>query len=59
MKKIVIGKTNNSMFNVIDGRECFVVKSFWYNGEGWYELRDLKTDERFESPDVFWKDKTF
>lgn len=55
MKKNVIGKTDNSLFNVFKGRECVVLKSFWYNGEFWYALEDVETKERFESPDVFWK----
>ena len=55
MGKTVIGKTNNSIFDVREGRVCLVLKSFWYNGEGWYALRDTKTGEQFESPDVFWK----
>jgi hypothetical protein len=55
MKKIVIGQTNNSIFDVEKGRECIVLKSFWYNGEGWYVLKDINTNEKFESPDVFWK----
>lgn len=54
MKKIVIGNTNNSIFNVRKGRGCIVLKSFWYNGEGWYVLKDIKTKEKFESPDIFW-----
>lgn len=55
MRETVVGKTNNSIFNVGEGRECIVLKSFWYNGEGWYVLRDIETGEQFESPDVFWK----
>jgi hypothetical protein len=55
MKKIVIGQTNNSIFDVEKGRECIVLKSFWYNGESWYVLKDINTNEKFESPDVFWK----
>ena len=54
MKKIVVGKTDNSIFNVSKGQECVVLKSFWYNGEGWYLLEDLETKESFESPDVLW-----
>ena len=54
MKKIVIGKTDNSIFGVSKGQECIVLKSFWYNGEGWYLLEDKRTNKRFESPDVFW-----
>ena len=54
MKKTVTGKTDNSVFGVSKGQKCVVLKSFWYNGEGWYLLEDLKTKERFESPDVFW-----
>lgn len=55
MKKIVIGQTDNSIFDVKKGRRCVVLKSFWYNGEGWYALKDINTNEKFESPDIFWK----
>lgn len=54
MKKIVVGNTDNSIFDVKKGRKCIVLKSFWYNGEGWYVLKDIHTEEKFESPDVFW-----
>jgi hypothetical protein len=54
MKKQVVGNTDNSVFNVSKGRECVVLRSFWYNGEGWYLLEDVLTKERFESPDIFW-----
>jgi hypothetical protein len=55
MNQNVVGKTNNSLFDVFKGRKCIVLKSFWYNGEGWYTLRDVETKETFESPDVFWQ----
>ena len=54
-KKIVVGTKNNSVFDVVKGRKCVVLKSFWYNSEGWYLLEDIETKERFESPDVFWE----
>ncbi len=54
MKTIVVGNTDNTIFNVNKDKKCIVLKSFWYNGEGWYLLQDINTEERFESPDVFW-----
>lgn len=54
MKRVVIGNTDNPLLNVKIGKECAVLKSFWYNGEGWYLLKDIKTKETFTSPDVFW-----
>lgn len=57
-QKIVVGTTNNSIFNVKQGKECVYLRCTYYNGEVWYLLQDLKTNERFESPAMFWESKT-
>lgn len=53
--KIVVGTTDNPLFNVNKGKECVVIKFFWYNDEGWYKLKDVKDGKIFESPDIFWE----
>ena len=45
MKKI---KINREFNNIYTGAKITVLKSFWYNGEGWY-----KTKEFGNIPDVF------
>lgn len=56
-RKIVVGIKNSSVFSVKEGRECEVLKEEFYNGEGHYYLEDIHTGERFQSPDIFWKEK--
>ena len=55
MGNIVVGNTDNKLFDVFKGRKCKVLKSFWYNGESWYLLEDIDSKEQFESPDIFWE----
>ncbi|PLS19301.1 hypothetical protein CVD28_02490 [Bacillus sp. M6-12] len=52
---IVTGVKTSELWNVTEGQKCEVLKSFFDNGEGWYKLKDIKTGEEFESPDIFWK----
>lgn len=56
MSNKVKGTLNSAMWEVEEGKECEVLDEFFYNGEGWYKLRDIKTGKIFESPDVFWKE---
>lgn len=51
---IVIGNTNNSIFNVSCDKRCDVLKSFFYNGENWYKLKEINNDKVFNSPSIFW-----
>lgn len=53
--RVVIGKRDIVMWNVKFGKRCRVLDSYTYNGEGWYKLECIKTGEKFDSPDVFWK----
>jgi hypothetical protein len=55
MDKTVVGTADSKLFNVSEGKICVVKRSYFYNGEGWYELEDPETGETFGSPDVFWK----
>lgn len=57
MKKIkyVYGAETNSLFDVVKNKKCEVLKSYWYNGEGYYKLKD-EDGKVFDSPDIFWND---
>ena len=52
--QIIICKTNNNFFGCVVGRECTVIKEFYYNGENWLKLVDNKTNETFNSPSILW-----
>ena len=39
---------NKEFKNIYTGAEITILKSYWYNGEGWY-----KTKEFGDIPDVF------
>ena len=51
---IVVGNTNNSIFNVSCDKKCNVLRSFFYNGEGWYKLKEEGSDKVFNSPSILW-----
>jgi hypothetical protein len=55
-RKLVRVHWTNNLFGAKAGREAFVRREYFRNGEGWYSLEDAKTGEVFESPDVFWAD---
>lgn len=52
--KIVVANKDSKLFGATKGQECEVLKSYFENGEGHYTLKDSKTGEVFDSPDVFW-----
>lgn len=43
-----------AMFGAPAGRIATILGGYWYNGEDWYRLRDVRTNEVFHSPVVFW-----
>lgn len=54
--RIVEVATQSEMFGAYEGRTAEVVADYWRNGEGWFTLRD--GDVVFDSPDVFWQERT-
>lgn len=56
-EKFVIGRKTCELFDVFEGRECRVLDHYFMNGESWYTLKDIQTNEKFDSPAVFWKEK--
>ncbi|QST02168.1 hypothetical protein IMZ31_22205 (plasmid) [Pontibacillus sp. ALD_SL1] len=54
MGKTVVARKEAKIFGALKDRKCEVLKEDFYNGEGHYVLKDVKTGEVFESPDVFW-----
>lgn len=52
--KYVVGNQDNPTFDVRLGRRAIVVRSYFYNGEHHYKLRDEVTSEVFDSPACFW-----
>ena len=53
--KIATGRTENTLFGVSKERSCQVLKEYYYNGEFWLTLKDMKTGEKFDSPEVLWE----
>lgn len=49
----VVGNTDSALFNVATGKRCQKLRGYWFNGEGWYQLRDAAGNV-FNSPDIFW-----
>lgn len=41
---------------LVKGEKYLVVKSFWYNGEGWFTVKRLSNGAVTTAPDVFFGD---
>lgn len=54
---VVVANRTNLFFEAKKGKECKLLKSLWRGGEGWYLLED-EDGKQFESPDIFWTEKT-
>ncbi len=46
----------SAYYGATEGRVCEVVRAYHRNGEDHLSLRDVKTGETFESPEIFWSE---
>ena len=55
--KVVVAKKTSDYWGTTEGQEMLVTRSYFYNGESWYNLQDQTTKVRIKSPSILWDEK--
>jgi hypothetical protein len=54
--KMTVCRESVSHWNIQKGKKYQVLKSYWFNGEGWFVVTALDSNETIKVPDIFFED---